>query len=210
MNSPWKVCERVTVIQPAAKSAPLLVRYGVESSLHVQFCLLCPGRQAGSRTSTAVSAIDRLLREKLGNVLKGFEGATLTLAARQGLLGGLSNVIEVMRGEGAPPTAVRAVVAGALAYLDAELLNALVLRRDCCSLSAVKALQARACSHFQLSRPEMLRPIVARCQLYGCCGVWLHQGATVVIASSSSRALQWCHSTYCAQAVSSRHLDTLF
>lgn len=32
----------------------------------------------------------------------------------QGLLGGLSNVIEVMRGEGAPPTAVRAVVAGAL------------------------------------------------------------------------------------------------
>jgi hypothetical protein len=26
-------------------------------------------------------------------------------------------------------------------YLDAELLNALVLRRDCCSVSAVKALQ---------------------------------------------------------------------
>jgi len=51
-------------------------------------------------------------------------------------------VIEVMRGEGAPPTAVRAVVAGALCYLDAELLNALVLRRDCCSVSAVKALQA--------------------------------------------------------------------
>lgn len=48
----------------------------------------------------------------------------------------------MMRGEGAPPTAVRAVVAGALCYLDAELLNALVLRRDCCSVSAVKALQA--------------------------------------------------------------------
>eukprot|EP00208_Stichococcus_sp_RCC1054_P002079 CAMPEP_0206143610 /NCGR_PEP_ID=MMETSP1473-20131121/21153_1 /ASSEMBLY_ACC=CAM_ASM_001109 /TAXON_ID=1461547 /ORGANISM="Stichococcus sp, Strain RCC1054" /LENGTH=1690 /DNA_ID=CAMNT_0053539093 /DNA_START=726 /DNA_END=5798 /DNA_ORIENTATION=+ len=60
----------------------------------------------------------------------------------KGLLGGLSNVIEVMRGEGAPPTAVRAVVAGGLCYLDAELLNALVLRRDCCSVSAVKALQA--------------------------------------------------------------------
>lgn len=55
-------------------------------------------------------------------------------------------MIEVMRGEGAPPTAVRAVVAGALCYLDAELLNALVLRRDCCSVSAVKALQVRNCS----------------------------------------------------------------
>lgn len=59
----------------------------------------------------------------------------------QELLGGLSNVIEIMRGEGAPPTAVRAVVAGALTYIDAELVNALVLRRDCCSVSAVKALQ---------------------------------------------------------------------
>ena len=29
-------------------------------------------------------------------------------------------------------------------YLDAELLNALVLRRDCCSVSAVKALQVGA------------------------------------------------------------------
>ena len=31
-------------------------------------------------------------------------------------------------------------------YLDAELLNALVLRRDCCSVSAVKALQVGALS----------------------------------------------------------------
>jgi hypothetical protein len=38
----------------------------------------------------------------------------LPVCTLQGLLGGLSNVIEVMRGEGAPPTAVRAVVAGAL------------------------------------------------------------------------------------------------
>ena len=59
----------------------------------------------------------------------------------QGLLGGLSNVLECLRGEGAPPPAVRAVVTAALRYVDAELLNALVLRRDCCSISAIKALQ---------------------------------------------------------------------
>lgn len=59
----------------------------------------------------------------------------------QGLLGGLSNVVECLRGEGAPPPAVRAVVHAALHYVDAELLNALVLRRDCCSISAIKALQ---------------------------------------------------------------------
>ena len=62
---------------------------------------------------------------------------------RQGLLGGLSNVVESLRGEGAPPPAVRAVVHAALHYVDAELLNALVLRRDCCSISAIKALQVR-------------------------------------------------------------------
>jgi len=61
----------------------------------------------------------------------------------QGLLGGLSNVVECLRGEGAPPPAVRAVVHAALHYVDAELLNALVLRRDCCSISAIKALQVR-------------------------------------------------------------------
>ena len=61
--------------------------------------------------------------------------------AWQGLLGGLSNVVECLRGEGAPPPAVRAVVYAALHYVDAELLNALVLRRDCCSISAIKALQ---------------------------------------------------------------------
>ena len=59
----------------------------------------------------------------------------------QGRLGGLSNVLECLRGEGAPPPAVRAVVTAALRYVDAELLNALVLRRDCCSISAIKALQ---------------------------------------------------------------------
>jgi hypothetical protein len=61
----------------------------------------------------------------------------------QGLLGGLSNVLETLRGEGAPPAACRAVVHASLRYVDAELLNALMLRRDCCSISAVKALQVR-------------------------------------------------------------------
>ena len=65
----------------------------------------------------------------------------LSLCTCQGLLGGLSNVVECLRGEGAPPPAVRAVVHAALHYVDAELLNALVLRRDCCSISAIKALQ---------------------------------------------------------------------
>ena len=59
----------------------------------------------------------------------------------QGLLGGLSNVLETLRGEGVPPPACRAVVHAALRYVDAELLNALMLRRDCCSISAVKVLQ---------------------------------------------------------------------
>ena len=48
-----------------------------------------------------------------------------------------------MRGEGSPPTAVRAVVFGALCQLDAELLNQLLVRRDCCTMSAIKILQAR-------------------------------------------------------------------
>ncbi len=61
----------------------------------------------------------------------------------QGLLGGFSNLVEVMRGEGSPPTAVRAVVFGALCQLDAELLNQLLVRRDCCTMSAIKILQAR-------------------------------------------------------------------
>lgn len=50
-------------------------------------------------------------------------------------------MVECLRGEGVPPPAVRAVVHAALHYVDAELLNALVLRRDCCSISAIKALQ---------------------------------------------------------------------
>ena len=53
-------------------------------------------------------------------------------------------MVECLRGEGAPPPAVRAVVFASLHYVDAELLNALVLRRDCCSISAIKALQVTA------------------------------------------------------------------
>lgn len=68
----------------------------------------------------------------------------------QGLLGGLSNVVECLRGEGAPPPAVRAVVFASLHYVDAELLNALVLRRDCCSISAIKALQVIVLSILRL------------------------------------------------------------
>lgn len=60
-----------------------------------------------------------------------------------GPAGGLSNVLETLKGEGGPPPACRAVVCAALHYLDAELLNALMLRRDCCSTSAVKALKVR-------------------------------------------------------------------
>ncbi|KAK9842297.1 hypothetical protein WJX81_005127 [Elliptochloris bilobata] len=71
---------------------------------------------------------------------KSFEG--LMNSPWKGLLGGLSNVLETLRGEGCPPPACRAVVAAALCYVDAELLNALMLRRDTCSISAVKILQS--------------------------------------------------------------------
>ncbi len=64
------------------------------------------------------------------------------------MLGGLSNVLETLRGEGAPPPACRAVVHAALRYVDAELLNALMLRRDACSISAVKALQVSQAPDF--------------------------------------------------------------
>ena len=73
--------------------------------------------------------------------MRGLAQHSNLLVCLQGLLGGLSNVLECLRGEGAPPPAVRAVVTAALRYVDAELLNALVLRRDCCSISAIKALQ---------------------------------------------------------------------
>ena len=73
----------------------------------------------------------------------------------QGLLGGLSNVLETLRGEGAPPPACRAVVHASLRYVDAELLNALMLRRDACSISAVKALQVCSCCKMQGAHHSM-------------------------------------------------------
>ncbi|KAK9796643.1 hypothetical protein WJX73_007169 [Symbiochloris irregularis] len=71
---------------------------------------------------------------------KSFED--LMTSPWKGLLGGLSNVLETLKGEGLPPSACRAVVHGCLRYVDAELLNALMLRRETCSISAIKALQA--------------------------------------------------------------------
>lgn len=58
------------------------------------------------------------------------------------LLGGMSNILEILSGEGVPAPALRAVSWAMLRYIDAELLNALLLRRDCCSVSAAKALLA--------------------------------------------------------------------
>lgn len=85
----------------------------------------------------------------------------------QGLLGGLSNVLETLRGEGCPPPACRAVVYAALCYVDAELLNALMLRRDTCSISAVKVLQARRpsdLSRHTLSHAPALSPLSRSCR----------------------------------------------
>lgn len=56
----------------------------------------------------------------------------------QALLGGISNVLEALRAEGVPAAAVRAVACACLRFVDGELLNALLLRRDCCSVSAAK------------------------------------------------------------------------
>ncbi|KAL4419268.1 hypothetical protein ABPG77_004826 [Micractinium sp. CCAP 211/92] len=58
------------------------------------------------------------------------------------LLGGVGNVLEVLRAEGVPAPTVRGVAWACLRYIDGELLNALLLRRDCCSVSAAKALMA--------------------------------------------------------------------
>ena len=60
-------------------------------------------------------------------------------------------MLEAMRTEGVPPPACRAVMFGALRYLNAELLNALVLRRDCCSTSAVKALKVELTCHIPVA-----------------------------------------------------------
>lgn len=57
------------------------------------------------------------------------------------LLGGLANVSDVLRQEGLPGPAVQAVMWAALRFIDGELLNALLLRRECCSVSAARALQ---------------------------------------------------------------------
>jgi len=97
---------------------------------------------AVSSSSSAAAASDGTLPapSPASSAARSYE--ELMASPWQGLLGGLSNVLETLRGEGAPPPACRAVVAAALRALDASLLNALMLRRDCCSVSAVRALQA--------------------------------------------------------------------
>ena len=50
----------------------------------------------------------------------------------------MSNILEILGDEGVPAPALRAVTWAMLRYIDAELLNALLLRRDCCSVSAAK------------------------------------------------------------------------
>ena len=105
----------------------------------------------------------------------------------QGLLGGLSNVLETLRGEGVPPPACRAVVHAALRFVDAELLNALMLRRDCCSISAIKVLQVRRLPSPSMAALHALLGSTAHgrrcCGLQGPCVMtvllhtapWLHQ-----------------------------------
>jgi hypothetical protein len=66
----------------------------------------------------------------------------------QALVGGISNVLEALRAEGVPAPAVRAVAWACLRFIDGELLNALLLRRDCCSVSAAK-VGRRVCVYVQ-------------------------------------------------------------
>lgn len=56
------------------------------------------------------------------------------------ILNCMSTIVEVLKEQGVPAPAVRAVVWATLRYIDGELLNALLLRRDCCSVSAARAL----------------------------------------------------------------------
>jgi myosin V len=57
------------------------------------------------------------------------------------LVGSIANVIETLKQQGVPAPAIRAITWATLRFIDGELLNALLLRRDCCSVSAAKALQ---------------------------------------------------------------------
>ena len=57
------------------------------------------------------------------------------------LLGSIANVIETLKSENIPSSAVKAIAWAILHFIDGELLNSLLLRRDYCSVSAAKALQ---------------------------------------------------------------------
>ncbi|PSC74954.1 Myosin-J heavy chain isoform A [Micractinium conductrix] len=99
----------------------------------------------------------------------------------QSLLGGVSNVLASLRSEGVPAPTVRALAWGCLRYIDAELLNALLLRRDCCSLSAAKALQAGLAE---------LRAWVAYAADEGCCGDEEAEGAIERISQAARYLVQ--------------------
>ena len=97
-------------------------------------------------------------------------------------------MLETLRGEGAPPPACRAVVHAALRYVDAELLNALMLRRDACSISAVKALQARQGCRVSCtgSCPALLPMLLAASQFLEHAMTWQCMFSSCFLGS------QWC------------------
>lgn len=57
------------------------------------------------------------------------------------LTGSLTNLVSALKREGLPAPAVKAITLALLGYIDGQVLNSLMLRRDCCSTSSVKALQ---------------------------------------------------------------------
>ena len=176
MNSPWKACA------PSVKKRLSLLLGTFASSSMLSCCKQAPYPHTGCRCPPAplvVLGAQGLLwetRHCAGNTAQVLmppiamplvltppkqEPCPIYLCGRhQGLLGGLSNVLETLRGEGCPPPACRAVVYAALCYVDAELLNALMLRRDTCSISAVKVLQAR-----RPRTPERLNPKPCACSI---------------------------------------------
>ena len=176
MNSPWKACapsvkKRLSLLLGTSASSSMLSCCKKAPYPHTQVadallrhwsCLglgACRGKpgivlgmlhKSGCTRHCAGNAAQEWLHNCHAVSLDFMdpESCPMYICGRhQGLLGGLSNVLETLRGEGCPPPACRAVVYAALCYVDAELLNALMLRRDTCSISAVKVLQARRPCH---------------------------------------------------------------
>ena len=127
-----------SVVEQLPLSASVLL--GEEAKRAARANAAAAAKAVASSSASAALAADGTPLPPSSSSTRSYE--ELMASPWQGLLGGLSNVLETLRGEGAPPPACRAVVAAALRALDASLLNALMLRRDCCSVSAVRALQA--------------------------------------------------------------------